>query len=348
MAKMNGLVYRGKGNVPMETVNVPELKSGEALIKVAYGGICGSDITIYDGGNPRVPSGIIIGHEISGQIVEIKGEAKDLHVGDNVTIEPIFSCGQCDFCRMGDYNMCEQYKLLGIHMNGGFAEYVKVPFNRIYKLPPQVSLKAGALVEPLSVAAHAVRQSRLKYNDNVLVIGGGPIGLFVAHVARAAGANVIVSDIKDYRLGLAKKAGIETIDGKTQDVKKTVAERFNGVGADIIFECAGVESVVNESLDACRPKGQVVIVASHEDMVQTDLRLLHLKEINLLGIKVYNFRDYRAAIQLIASGGIDPELFITNVLPISKFAEGIQLMKSGKNVMKVLLDLTNGIHKEMC
>ncbi|HWQ77780.1 MAG TPA: alcohol dehydrogenase catalytic domain-containing protein [Anaerovoracaceae bacterium] len=340
--KMTGLVYRGKENVSMEMMDVPELENGEALIKVAYGGICGSDVTLYEGRNSRVPLNTVIGHELSGTIAEINGEAKNLSVGDNVTIEPIFSCGQCDSCRIGDYNMCEQYKLLGIHMNGGFAEFVKAPFNRIYKLPPQVSLKEAALVEPLSVATHAVRQSRLKYKDNVLVIGGGPIGMFVAHVAKAAGANVIISDINDYRLGLAKQAGIDTIDGKTQDVKKTVAERSDGMGADVVFECAGVNAVVNQSLDACRPKGQVVIVASHEEPVPTDLRLLHLKEINMQGMKVYNFRDYRASIQMIASGDIGAGLFITNVLPLSGFTEGIRLMKGGNNVMKVLLDLTEG------
>ena len=341
--KMTGLVYKGKENVVMETVDVPELENGEALIKVAYGGICGSDVTLYEGRNPRVPLNVVIGHELSGTIEEINGRAKDLSVGDNVTIEPIFSCGQCDFCRMGDYNMCEQYKLLGIHMNGGFAEYVKAPFGRIYKLPPQVSLKAAALVEPLSVATHAVRQSRIKYKDTVLVIGGGPIGMFVAHVAKAAGANVLISDINAYRLGLAEKAGIEAIDGKTQDIKKIVLERSHGMGADIVFECAGVQAVVNQSLDACRPKGQVVMVASHEELVPTDLRLVHLKEINLQGIKVYNFRDYRAAVQMIASGDINTDLFITDVLPLSGFAEGIRMMKGGGNVMKILLDLTDGI-----
>jgi (R,R)-butanediol dehydrogenase / meso-butanediol dehydrogenase / diacetyl reductase len=335
--KMQGLVYKGKENIVLEQIDLPVLNDGEALVKVAYTGICGSDVTIYEGNNPRVPIGTIIGHEISGEIAEIKGKDSSFKLNDRVVLEPIISCGKCFYCKTGDYPHCQNYKLLGVHTDGGFADYVKISVDRLHKIPENVSLKTAALTEPLAVATNAVRQSGLKFGDNSVVIGCGPIGLFVAHVARAAGANIIISDINDHRLDLAKKAGFNTIDVKVKNFEKEVKEIYKNIGPDIIFECAGTQSAINDSISTCRAKGQIVIVSTHKNLISADMRTIHLKELRLLGIKVYNFRDYWAAINFIASGKIDPELFISDVLPLSSFKKGLSMMKSGDNTLKVLL-----------
>ena len=342
---MKALVYKGKQNIVLDNVNIPELNEGEALVKVAYAGICGSDVTVYEGKNPRVPMGTIIGHELSGEIVEVKGGNCSLKIGDKVTLEPIIACGKCFFCRTGDYHACQNFKLLGIYTHGGFAEYVKAPVEKIYKLPGNVPLQSGALIEPLSVAVHAVKQSSLKYGDNAVIIGGGPIGLLVAHVARAAGANVLVSDINDYRLELAKKAGFDTNDGKIYNLENIVHEKYGQIGADIVFECAGVQPAIEESLNICRSKGQIIIVAAHKDPRSIDLFKIHLKEISIRGIKVYNFRDYQAAIGLMSNGSIDSQLFISHIIKLENFVEGIELMRGGKNAMKILIDLTGSEDK---
>ena len=338
--KMNALVYKGKESIVLENVDVPKLNEGEALIKVAYAGICGSDLTIYAGKNPRVPLDTIIGHELSGEIVEIRGCSEELRIGDKVTAEPIVSCGMCFHCITGHYNVCKNFKLLGVYTHGGFAEYVKARLDRIYKLPDGVSMKAGALIEPLSVAVHAVRQSRLKYGDSAVIIGSGPIGLLVAHVARAAGANILMSDVNDYRLGLAAKAGFDAIDSKAEKLGDAVEKRFGSIGADVVFECAGVRPAMDDSIRVCRSKGQIVVVAAHKDPCLVDLCQVHLKELNLQGVKVYNFQDYRAALGILASNQIDTESFVSHIFTLDKFGEGVALMLGGRDVMKVLLDLT--------
>jgi len=205
---------------------LPEIKEGEALISVKVCGICGSDLHVYRGKHPFVKEPRVPGHEFSGVVAE-----GDIYSrGEAVTVEPLIPCDKCDLCIRGEYNVCRNLKVIGIHVDGAMAEYVKVPEDRIYKLPKGVSFKEGALIEPLAVAVHIVRRAKVSLNDDVLILGAGPIGLLVLQVAKLLGVRrIFITDVVDYRLDLAEKLGADyTINASVDSVEEVVYKATNG------------------------------------------------------------------------------------------------------------------------
>src|SRR5512142_2221847 len=183
---MKAVIYHGGTEVRLGDLPKPEPGPGEVLVRMAFAGVCGSDVTIYTGKHKRVKPPITFGHELSGEIAKVGERVEGLSSGDRVVIEPLVPCGHCYACRAGTYNVCRNLRHLGIDVPGMFAEYVLAAADKVYKLPQSVSLKAGALVEPTAVAVHAVRRAGVKLGDRVVVLGGGPIGLLCAQVARVA------------------------------------------------------------------------------------------------------------------------------------------------------------------
>jgi 2-desacetyl-2-hydroxyethyl bacteriochlorophyllide A dehydrogenase len=337
LGKMDGLFYESKEKVTFEKTEIPVIKDGEALVKVYYSGICGTDMLIYKGKHPRVKDKRILGHEFVGEIVEIQEpNPYDLKIGDNVVADPLLSCGKCYPCQTGNYHVCETLGLLGIDTAGSFAEYIAVSLDKLYKVSNNISMKAAALVEPLAVAVHAVRSSDLKIGDNVVVFGGGPIGILTAYVARSAGANVLVAEIKQWRINLLQKAGFQVVDISKNNIKEEVYKFTNNIGADLVFECAGVPQAINDSLNIVKVKGQVTLVALHKDLAPADLQKIVFKEILLIGVRVYSFRDVIAAIELLEKNEIDTNIVISHILPLSEGTKGFELMASGEKAMKIL------------
>ena len=199
---MKAAIFDGKSNVIIKEEPIPKLCSGEALIKVKYVGICGSDIAIYTGKNHRAKLPVIPGHELVGEITEISDEGKsDFKIGDRITVLPTLACEKCELCMGGKRHLCKSIHFIGIQTDGGYAEYVKVPVNNLYHLPDSLSFEKGVLVEPLAVAIHAVRLANVQIGDKALIIGAGPIGLLVAMIARLSGClNVIISEVSPSRI----------------------------------------------------------------------------------------------------------------------------------------------------
>ncbi len=335
---MKSIVWHGAFEVRSEQVPAPSLEEGEALIRVGYAGVCGSDLTIYAGKHWRSKPPMIMGHEFAGEIVEVKASGTTLKAGDRVAVEPLLSCGHCYPCRDGSYHVCETLRLIGVDVDGGFAEYVKAPVERIYPIPDSVSMKEGALVEPTSVAVHDVHRSRLQVGDHAVVLGCGPIGLLVAQVARVVSQRPVeLVEVSDWRLELARKMGFDPIDPKKVNVVEEVLRRTEGRGADVLFDVAGAAATAGQLVALTRIHGQIIIVAMPKEFRPVDLAGFALKEIDLRGSRVYNFRDYQTAIGLIGQGKIDAEGMVSHVMPLEQAKEALELSMKGDASMKVLL-----------
>lgn len=337
---MKAAVYHGVEDIRLEEVPVPEPGEGEALIKVHYCGICGSDLHIYHGKHSRAKPPLIIGHEFSGEIVGLgPDEGRQLvKIGDRVVVEPLLACGECYPCRIGTYNVCQQHGLIGIDVNGAFAEYVVAAVERIHQIPDGLPMDAAALAEPLAVGVHAARRSALKLGDTTVVLGGGPIGLLLAQVLKAAGAGqVIISEVSDYRLDIARRLGFTALDGKTVDVVLEVTNLTAGRGADLVFDAAGVPVTARQLGALTAIGGQIVIVAVFGGLTPIDLRRINHGELSLIGIREYDFRDFKEAIRLLAAGHVDAERMITQRLDLSQMQEAIEAARQATGTLKVLL-----------
>ena len=333
---MKSIVYQSAQEVTVEDKPLPEVGAGEVLIKVAYVGVCGSDMNIYHGIHPRAKAPLIMGHEFSGTIV--KGDT-DLAPGTPVTVYPLLSCGKCDPCKNGYGHVCNTLKLIGIDCDGGMAEYVKVPVDKVMAIPQTLSLKLGAFIEPLAVGVHAVRRSGYKPGDRVVVFGAGPIGLCVAACLKYFGASqVMVIEANEYRLGVAAKLGFTTIDAGKENVAARVKELTKGSNADFAFDCAAHPSVQANLMEVLRVQGTAVVVGSYKKPPEVDLLKVEFKELTMIGIRVYERRDFEIAISILESGFIDFNLLLTDHTPDSA-PQVFQDLLKGTNAIKTLFKM---------
>ena len=227
---MKAAVVREFNKISIEEQPTPELNNDEALIRVTHMGICGSDLHIYEG-KLAANYPIIPGHEFSGYLEDIKSDNYDYKVGQKVVAHPLTACGKCEMCNIGRENACKEVSICGVHKAGGFAEFVKVPASKIYPLPDEFDLRLSSLLEPIAVAVHDVRRSGIKLGETAYIIGGGPIGILTAIVAKAAGAaRAIVGEFNEYRIDFMNDLGIETADLKRKSLKEVVDDVTGGKG----------------------------------------------------------------------------------------------------------------------
>lgn len=334
---MTAGLYLGERNVQVGELEKPVPKQGEALIKVSYAGICGTDMMIYAGRHPRAKAPLAPGHEFCGEIVEIAGDSAFVP-GDRVVIEPTLSCGACEACSAGQTHVCKTLRLIGIDGHGGFAEYVAVPLNRLHRIPDSLPDAHAALTEPLAVAVHTVRRSNMKVGDRVVILGGGPIGLMIGMIAKLAGArDIIVSDISPYRLSKAKELGFTALDAKNADVGEQIQTLTDGVGADLVFEVAGTPATVSLMVEAARIQGQVVVVSLFKQPPAVDLARMHFKEISLTTTRCYSRDDFETAIQFMAKGMLDISPMISHELKLEQIAQGFEFMEKPDQSLKILI-----------
>jgi 2-desacetyl-2-hydroxyethyl bacteriochlorophyllide A dehydrogenase len=332
---MKSIVYRNPREIVVEDKAVPEIGPGEVLVKVAYVGVCGSDMYIYSGMHPRAKAPLVMGHEFSGTIV--KGHPT-LPPGTPVTVYPLLSCGRCEPCLSGAAHVCNTLRLIGIDCDGAMAEYVKVPAEKILEIPKTLSLKLGAFIEPLAVGVHAVRRCGYKPGDRAIVYGAGPIGLAVAACLRYFGASeVMVVEGNPYRLAMAKKIGCTTIDAGS-DIRARVKEITAGANADFAFDCAAHPSVQETLMDVVKVHGTVVIVGSYKKPPEVDLLKVEFKELTITGIRVYERRDFEIATAMLESGVVDFDALLTESAPDAA-PTVFQELQQGTNVIKMIFRL---------
>ena len=333
---MKAAVIKSPYEVEIVEKGLPEIKEGEALVSVKMCGICGSDLHVYRGKHPFVKEPRVPGHEFSGVVAE-----GDIYSrGEAVTIEPLIPCGKCDLCIRGEYNVCRDLKVIGIHVDGAMAEYVKVPEDRIYRLPKGVSFKEGALIEPLAVAVHIVRRAKVSLNNDVLILGAGPIGLLVLQVAKLLGVKrIFITDVVDYRLDLAEKLGADyTINASVDSVEEVVYKATNGLGVDIAIEVAGAPNTPLQAVKLTKPHGRVVIVGFFEEpRVPMDMTEIVAKELEIVGSRVY-WHDFKTAIDLVARRVINVKRIVTHSFPLEDVAKAFEVAdKKLYNAVKVLV-----------
>lgn len=335
---MKALYYEGDQNFSLRETQLPTLLPGEVRLKMAYVGVCGTDIHIYHGKmDARVKPPQIIGHEVSGVIAEVGKEVTDWKVGDPVTVRPLYPGTEVPSDN-GFRHIGKNLKFIGIDTPGGMQEYWNVPAFTLHKLPDKLSLKIGALIEPLAVACHDIRLSNLKADENVVVLGGGPIGLLIAMVARSKGARVLVSEVNESRLGFIRSLGFETVNPLTMDLIANVDHFTDHALADIVFEVSGAQPAVSVMTQLCRIRGRIVMVAIHPEPRQVDLFQFFWKEIQLLGARVYEPEDFDEAIQLASSGNLPLKELITETAPLSEALRVFQTIDQNPAGMKYILD----------
>ena len=314
---------------------------GEVRLSVGYVGICGTDMHIYHGVmDARVAPPQIIGHEMSGVVAEVGEGVKNVVIGDHVVVRPLDYCLNCPACDAGHSHVCQNLKFMGIDTPGAFQSSWTVKSRTLHKLPSNVSLKMGALVEPLAVACHDVARARVAKGEDVVVIGGGPIGQLVAMVAKAKGANVIISEVNATRRQFSEDNGINTIDPIKQDPVAEIAKVTNGKGADVVFEVSGVQPAVDVMTEIAAVRGRICMVAIHSQKPQVDLFKFFWKELELLGARVYEHEDFEQAIKLIADGSLDLEPLISSVSKINDIGSAFASMDGNPSGMKALVSLS--------
>lgn len=337
---MEAVFYEGNREIRVGTNEAVAPKAGEVQLKVSHCGICGTDLHIYHGAmDQRVTMPQVLGHEMSGTVHALGEGVTGFEVGDKVAVMPLAPCGDCPACEAGHSHICHNLKFLGIDTPGAFQSHWTVPAYTLHKLPDNLSLKHGALIEPLAVACHDVRLADVKQDDYVAVLGGGPIGMLVALVAKNAGANVVVSEINPYRVSLAQSLGMEAVNPKETNLVELVMEQTNNAGADIVFEVSGSQAGASVMTDLLRTRGLAVVVAIFAKAPEIDLFRFFWRELRLQGVRVYESEDFATAIELAASGNLPLDELITDVRPLSELKSGFEDMDKGGQVMKILLEI---------
>lgn len=316
-------------------VPVPECGSGELLLRVLRAGVCGTDLHIYkwDGwSSGRMHPPVTLGHEFVGEIVERGAGVTEFDVGQHVACESHIVCGHCLACRTGNAHVCENTRILGVDVNGGFAEYVTVPAANAWHTPPGISLEVAAVMEPLGNAVHTAFAGPLA-GSTIAVTGCGPIGLFAIGVARAAGASqVFASDVSPYRLELARKMRADqVIDVSKENFVDGILELTDGRGIDGVLEMSGSPNAMRDGLQALRNAGRLSLLGLPKDPFKLDWnRLVIFKGITIHGIVGRRLFDtWYQMDNLLRSGHLDLRPAITHVMPMEKFDEAIQLLNSG-------------------
>ncbi|CAH0172491.1 MULTISPECIES: zinc-binding dehydrogenase [Priestia] len=323
---------------------IPELgvQKNQVKIKVAYTGICGTDIHTFTGQYKNSQTPVVLGHEFSGIVVEVGEDVTKVKVGDRVTSETTFvTCGECDYCLEKDYNLCAHRKGIGTQINGSFAEYVISREESVHVLPDTVDLKAAALTEPLACCVHAALEKTIvKKEDKVLIFGPGPIGLLQAQVVKAQGAFVILAGItKDQkRLELAKSLGIDvTVDIQKESLEEIVLTYTKGYGVDKLFECSGAVQALNQGLPLVKKKGTFVQVGIFSEKLNLlDQESIIQREITYIGTRSQKPSSWHIALKLLEEKKINTEKMITKIVPLDYWRQGFEAVLSG-NEIKVLV-----------
>lgn len=336
---MKALFYEGNQSFTIKTTEKQPLQKGEVRLKMAFVGVCGTDVHIYHGKmDARVKPPQIIGHEVSGVIDELGEDVTDWKVGENVTVRPL-NPGLEMPTDNGYRHIGQNLKFIGIDSAGGMQQYWNVPAFTLHRLPENLSLQLGAMIEPLAVACHDVRLGEVASGENAIVIGGGPIGLLVALVARQKGANVIISEVNKNRIAFINSLGIRTVNPIEQDLVQIVEEFTNGSMADVVFEVSGVQAGVTAMTQLPKVRGRIVMVAIHSEPKAVDLFRFFWREIKLIGARVYEPEDFDEAIALAASGTLPLDKMITQVSLLEDAKKVFETIDQNPAGMKYLLEI---------
>lgn len=331
------------GRIMFHQIDQPVPAPEEVLIRIKKIGVCGSDIHVYHGLHPYTSYPVVQGHEVSGEIVAVGAEVSTFAPGDKVTFMPQVTCGQCYPCRHGMYHICDDLKVMGFQTSGAAQEYFSVPADMTIKLPENMSYEAGAMIEPVSVAVHALGRAREDVaSKHILVLGAGPIGNLVGQVAKGLGAKaVMIVDLSDFRLEKAKACGIDfTVNPEKEDLHAALLRDFGPDKADLIMECVGGEPTITQAIACARKGTTIVVVGVFGEKPQVDLGLVQDRELSLIGTLMYQKQDYEKAIELAEAGKLCLEPLVTDKFPFRSYLDAYHYIDSAKDrAMKVMINV---------
>ncbi len=334
---MRAAILVEPGIIEFKEVETPQINANEVLIRIRAASICGTDVHIFEG-RWKVFTPRIMGHEGSGEVVDLGEGVTKVDVGDRVVVAPLIHCGSCRMCRVGRYNICERRKFVGIEADGVFAEYIKVDQTNVEPLPYELSFEEGALVEPFSVAVHAVRRGGIPMNGTVAILGAGPIGLCAIRAAKAAGAGEVLSiDPLEDRLLLASELGAEVvINPKRADVRDLVLKHTGGRGADVIIEASGSPEAYKGIADLAGRGGKIIQIGLPLAQVCFDMLPFSRKELELIGCNGH-MMDLEGALDLMRKEGGLLSKMITHRLPLRDVVKGMEMVMEGRGIKIMLL-----------
>lgn len=339
---MRQAVMISPGKIKFQEISQPIIQPNEVLIQVKRIGVCGSDIHVYHGLHPYTSYPVVQGHEVSGIIADLGKEVNGFSLGDKVVFMPQVTCGECYPCRHGMYHICDNLKVMGFQTSGAAQEYFPVRSEMVLKLPDSISIDQAAMIEPVSVAVHALSRYGSLDGLNILVLGAGTIGNLVAQVADALGANkVLITDISEYKLQKARQCGLKyVINPQQEDIGQAILTTFGPDKADLIIECVGVQDTINQAVENARKGSTIIIVGVFGKKPMVDLGLVQDRELSLLGTLMYQKKDYERAIELVSNGKLCLDQMITHRYAFKDYLEAYEAIESsGGNYMKVMIDL---------
>lgn len=344
LEKMRAAVLNEPFDVEIKEIDVPQVQGDEVLVKVMAVGVCGSDVHYYEHGrigSHVVEQPIILGHECAGVVVDTGEEVTRFQKGDRVAIEPGITCGRCEYCKAGRYNLCPDVRFLATPpIDGAFVQYLKHREDFLFPIPDELSYEAAALNEPFSVGIHAARRTRLKPGDIVAIMGMGPVGLMAVVAAKAFGASkIIVGDLEENRLKAAKALGAtEVINVKEENAVEKILALTNGNGVDVAFETAGNPKALQSALDALKRGGRLAIVGlPPQDEIGMNVPSIAHREIDIYGIYRYA-NTYPMGIEMLNSGISDVESLITDRYPLERAGEALEQARVNKQAsLKVMV-----------
>ena len=335
---MKAVLFQKPWEAACIDVPKPQPGPGQALIRIVSAGICGSDIGAYRGTNALVSYPRIIGHELAGIVEQIpEDNAAGIKPGDRVVVNPYVYCGHCYPCSLGRTNCCTDLKCLGVHIDGGMAEYFCHPADMLIPLPDNVPWDTAPIAEPLVIALHGLHRGALKAGEHAAIIGAGPIGLLAAMAAKALGAAPILLDVVDARLEFARDCGIQfTINTLREDAVARIADITGGRMAELVCECSGANAAIRSTLELVSSAGRITLTGWPAGETPLPTAVITRKEVDIRGARTAMTREFADSLAMIADGSVDVRKILTKTISIDEAPATIaDIEKNPGNYMKV-------------
>ena len=335
-------VMTAPGVIEFRETPRPIAAEGQVLVRIMRIGICGSDIHVYHGKHPFTRYPVTQGHEVSGRIEAVGSGVEGLSVGQKVTIEPQVCCGHCYPCTHGKYNLCEELKVMGFQTTGTASEYFAVDAAKVTPLPETMSYDEGAMIEPLAVTVHAAKRFPELKGARVAILGCGPIGILLMQSCKALGAaSVLVTDVSDYRLSVARSVGADyAVNTGETDMEQALRDAFGSDKADVIYDCAGSDITMGQAIRCARKGSTIVLVAVFSKMASVDRAVLNDHELELNTSMMYRHEDYVDAIRLVSEGKVQLRPLMSRHFAFRDYLEAYQYIDENREMtMKVIIDV---------
>lgn len=328
--------------IVFEDAPVPECGDHQVLLKILAFGVCASDMQIYHGKHKYAAMPVVMGHEVAAVVEKVGKGVTGYQPGDKVTIEPQVTCGECYPCEQGRFNVCEHLKVIGVHQDGCNCEYFALDPKYLHHVPQDLSDEMTALVEPLAVGVGSIKRSRMFKGGNVVVVGAGTIGNFVAQAAKGLGAGkVMVTDVNQAKLDYALECGIDfAVNTSGFSLKEAIIQTFGKQKADVIVDCVAIPAVFKTILEAARPNSEIILTGNYKAPVELEVPVIQRQEISLIGHMMYVREDFEDAIRLLAEGKITISKTVSQVYPFDRYPEALQFADEHPlDVMKMIIKM---------